>query len=527
MDALGTVITASSPAGNRRAGSDLQWDGRLPSPEGSDMGTTTYRSLYACFVGLCLFSLALLGSPGCGCGSDTIPPPGQEEPDLCCCNFQFTSLLTGVAPEDVLIEAVNPDPSLEIEINPDVLPNVVAGQAQAFQICVRDDHTIGATVTLRFVTVNTNVELGTADLVYGTRCIPTWTTTPDITLTSDDCGVDPCCCDFTYIALFDNAQGNVSIEIVNADASLSPTVTPATMPGVVQGQVPGNFTLCVNDNHALGASTTLRFSNAGGEIGTATFVYNQRCMPTWTLAFPPVAGPSFALVSDDCADDCCCGMAWIPNNDALNNTPVTIAISNQSLGLGATITPTNTTATFDQLTNFTVCVNENHPLTATLTIEIRDTGNNDLYSTIALDYGVQCTPILLTPGGVNGQLVIDQDCDPATPLQCCCDLIWNPDDNIGTPRNVRLQLSNEPPSIQPSAVTPAIQPGVEFGSPAVFQFCFNADHTLPTGNFLVEFIDADSGQLYARATVTMGFFRCQIRVIDDPENIGDVSTACQ
>ena len=388
------------------------------SLEGSDMVKTLGgRALYLCGVGVCLFSLALLGSPGCGCGTDFTPIGGQVEP-------------------------------------------------------------------------------------------------PDVPET--------CCCDFQFEHFNSLASQTVTIEVVSADPSLDLKVTPTEMT-VLVGEGPGNFQMCVSDDHDIGANAVLRFTAGIDELGIATFVYSERCRPLWTTT-PALQGPPIIVTSEDCGTECCCQVSWVPFSDGtLDDTPVNISISGSGGGLMPSITPTTANVTDGVATTFNVCVDANHIPGAGLTIEIRDQGDNELYSTITLLYSPRCTPSLLTPGGTNGEVIIDDDCNPATTASCCCDIVWRPPDVISGSVSVRLVITAQDKDIDSVTIASDVFDNAEPGVPAVFLVCLDELHDL--GFVMTARIEDASNPDIVYAQTDMGYFsRCAPTILESGEV--EISVEC-
>lgn len=128
------------------------------------------KRLVPAFFAISLALLLCLGSPGCGCGSDsTIEVVGKLQE--CCCTFEWTPA-DGIDARDVVVLLEGASEGLWPDARPPLLTGVNQGEPVRFQVCVDTTHPPGSTVTLVLRDQHNATEYGRALLVYTQPCGP-------------------------------------------------------------------------------------------------------------------------------------------------------------------------------------------------------------------------------------------------------------------------------------------------------------------------------------------------------------------
>jgi len=453
------------------------------------MAKTTNKGsgLPSMVLGLALLSLVFLGSPGCGCGDDDLPP-ADERPERCCCTFEWQVPRTANG-ADVDIVLQNADVSLDATVTPSTLTNVMLLTTETFTVCVNEEHLIGDSLELRFVDADDATLYGHAALFYDTRCEPIIEPLLDITqLRSTDCGDDPplqCCCEFEWLPGA-NQVGDVTINAENVSPGLNPVITPSALTGVGPDSVE-IFDVCVDDDHPIDTHLDLVFrqQGSGAVVGTVQLVYDELCTPT---IVPVTSAPTLNLTSTDCGGDpltCCCNFRWLPPVDYTGN--VTLTAQSPSPGLDVTITPSTINGVVPRtFYDFQICINGDHNLLDQFTLVIADAGGGGdvLQSTIV--YRLRCEPDIGVIAGAP-QGLTTTDCG-GSQLTCCCEFEWiltDPDFNP-PPSPWTVTLENVDPTLEVATVTPTTIEFVDTAPTTVlFEICVNAGHTLGAAMELV------------------------------------------
>ncbi len=205
----------------------------------------------------------------------------------------------------------------------------------------------------------------------------------------------PCCCTFVWYPQPDLANASVEIVVVNGGATLSPVITPSALVGVNTDQ-PQTFTVCVAPDHALGAQVGIEFRDSGTATvyGSAQIVYNVQCVPT------VIEGARTPLFSPNCGGvgTCCCDLEWTNTSPVGATFNVRVELQNADASLGATVTPSVVTSVGPMGTAlFQICVNEDHDLGATMTVNIVDDDTDQVLESAFLSYDQRCTITQVPP----------------------------------------------------------------------------------------------------------------------------------
>jgi len=316
-----------------------------------------------------------------------------------------------------------------------------------------------------------------------------------------------CCCTFEWLPPPNVAFRDVVITVENEDPSLHAVVNPSLLLGVI-GREFETFTVCVWDNHALGATLDLVFTDnvSAVEYGRAQLIYEVRCTPT----IEPLT-PEMNLTSPDCGGQtlqCCCDFEWLPGPNTTGD--VTLALENQGASLNGTVSPTTLLGVNPrELRTFTVCVDADHTLGESMQLVIRQSGSGTEIGRVTLRYDERCIPTVVPVAAGPTLDVTSTDCG-GSPLLCCCNFEWLPDPN--TSGDVTLSAQN--PSLGLNVqITPSTLTGVNPGVVEAFEVCINADHNL-LDNFVLVITTSPGGVEVGRAQIVYRL-RCT------PE-IGDV-----
>ena len=332
------------------------------------------RGFQAAVVAVCLVSLVFLGSPGCGCSDDLPDRPEEPGGEDCCCEFEWTLLDTSVFDGTVDIVLVGADPSLEAFANPSVLTGVSAGEPQLFDICVQDDHTLGATVTVEFRNQADNSLLGSAQLIYDERCRPDVVVSPNalMLLWSTDCQ-DRCCCTFDWLAP-DGVGPVVDIVIPGFDPELLPEAVPSQLTGVSELEWQ-SFQICINEDHNPPSQLEVQLIDAGSGAlyGRAQVFYGAGCE---IVGIEHIEGPNFnedTFFSPDCqgTPKCCCTFRYEYGPDDPSAYRLAVRDADPSLEPELSVT-----GTISNPQTFDVCVNVDHDIDATMEVVVLDAADN-------------------------------------------------------------------------------------------------------------------------------------------------------
>ncbi|MFV1959756.1 MAG: hypothetical protein ACC662_10135, partial [Planctomycetota bacterium] len=315
----------------------------------------------------------------------------------------------GAVDQDVLVRFVGVEPSLEPFADPALLVATNSGEFSTFRICVREDHALGANMTVEFRDAGTNALLGSAALLYREQCVPTVDPIGSTLFYTTDCGgaKPECCCTFEWIP--DADDEDVVINVVNADGSLQAIVTPSSFTDVINEVI--TFTVCVNVDHAIGASLKLEFRspnpNNGSNYGDATLTYDARCNPTIT------PGPWTTLYSTDCGDGpprCCCQIEGLSPVTSGGPDNVRIEFESVEPGLNPTGSPQVATGVSNAgFAIFDVCVDQNHALGVQMDVVLYDDDTDLEIARLPVIYNDRCVP---TPGDPSGIGTFSVLCGP-------------------------------------------------------------------------------------------------------------------
>lgn len=476
------------------------------------------RGAWSAVIVCALASLIFLGSPGCGCGDDFVPPDRGGSP-RCCCTFEW------VPPRDiqdttVFVELENADASLEAAATPSTFVGVQPLELLTFQVCVSVDHLLGDAVTV-VIRGQGGTVYGRAELIYDTRCRPVIEIlTKGFELVSPNCGggTPQCCCEFEWLP-GPNATPSVEILLENVDASLNPTISPSTLNGVVPGEIE-TFTICIDADHTLldgldvvivpnASLTAPQAAEIIAEVGRARIVYRLRCTPE--IGDVPNTTP-LDLTSTECGGDplqCCCDFEWLPPSNAFGD--VQLAAVNASSGLIVTITPTLIPSVEQQrIVPFTVCVNADHDLLAEFTLVATTVPGGVELGRMQYVYRERCEADVFDIPDFLGLNIASVSCGGET-LQCCCTIQWTGPQEF-TPPNIDVTLENVGATLAPASVTPNQLTNVVGGEPVTFDVCVNAGHQVDETMTLV-LTDADTGAELSRVVLTY-----------DPECVSNIGT---
>ena len=293
---------------------------------------------------------------------------GEPPPKTCCCEFEWWPNPNQVGDVEIVVENVSAG------LNPVVTPSTLNGVAflepELFDVCVDENHPLGAEFNLVIQQQGGGAVLGTITLAYNVSCEPELVPifgAPTLDLRSEECGIEPtqCCCDFEWLPPVDYT-GTANLTVESASLGLEVEITP---PQIVVGanRVPFPFTVCINENHNLldGFTLVITDSGGGGELLRVSVVYRLRC-DAFVGQYTGVDGQQ--IYSTDCGqqETCCCEIEWLVNTDPDWNPPAapwTVVLENVDPTLElATVTPTTITWTGvpPSFVLFDVCVNAAH-----------------------------------------------------------------------------------------------------------------------------------------------------------------------
>ena len=214
---------------------------------------------------------------------------------------------------------------------------------------------------------------------------------------------------------------NVRVEVLSADPSLGDvTVSPDVVPSIDPGDTAA-FSICVNDQHDLGAVLELGFRDqaSGALLARARLVYNQTCTPSVDLA----QSSTGVSMDPECGGEplnppCCCQLTWFPTVDDINDSSIVLQIQSADPSLmPVTVTPpiamgvtyNQTPAVFD------ICINSTHAPGAILEVGIIwPAGGPQIIDSIMLVYDGNCVATLQSGDG-NGESGFRIECPPPTP----------------------------------------------------------------------------------------------------------------
>ena len=317
-----------------------------------------------------------------------------------------------------------------------------------------------------------------------------------------------CCCTFEWIheqTAFPNAT--VNIVLVGANATLGATAVPAQLVNV-NPMVPQVFQICVQRDHAIGASVTVEFreQNTNTLMGAGLLTYNAECIPT-----VQVLTPRTTLYSTDCGTppNCCCNYRWrVPR--AANGRTVEIVTLNVDASLAPVmVNPTVFPAVvLDTFLDFELCVDIGHAVGAQLTVRFQDQANAMDYGSYQLTYGLRCRPTIVPLNTAMPGLLVSPDCGPP----CCCNFSWEVQAAlVGV--DITIATLNVNPTLMPTLM-PTTATNVSQGNFVNFQVCVDPGHTIGAMMTIV-ITDTNSGAEYDRVVLTYNSL-CTPTLFEDP-----------
>lgn len=342
-------------------------------------------------MGIVLLSLALLGSPGCGCGCDEYPPDTGGE---CCCVFVWT-VPTFFPGGNIQIVIDSQTPGLNAVITPSLFQDVQGGQDLTFEVCVDADHPLNASLILEFFPALGGglqaggagpAALGGITLRYPLPCQPIFEPYPGTKIYSPDCGFpDPCCCTYVWTPEPNLQNETVQVIVDTATVGLNPVI-PTQLFNVSQGQ-PTQFEVCVDANHPLPAQMIVTLERGKGlYAGSFALTWTDRCDPDIT---PGIRTP---IYSTNCGDvpQCCCTFEWFRPTSAGGDITVRLEFLQVDPSLNPTVMPATRVVPPGGFAAFDVCVDVNHVLNATMGVQIVDTATNMSIAGDLVQYGEPC-----------------------------------------------------------------------------------------------------------------------------------------
>jgi len=332
---------------------------------------------------------------------------------------------------------------------------------------------------------------------------------------------EQCCCIFQWLPPPNVAFRDVVITVENEDPSLHAVVTPSLLLGVI-GREFETFTVCVNDDHVLGASLELVFTDnvSAVEYGRAQLFYDVRCNP----GIEPLT-PEMNLVSTDCGGEtlqCCCLFEWLPSTGQSGD--VTLSLENQGASLNGTISPSTLLGVApNELENFTVCVDADHALGETMRLVVRQQGSGVELGGTTLEYNERCIPTVVPDPLAVTLRVTSVECG-GPGLECCCDVEWVQGDPDFNTTNITATLINVDASLQTATITPTSYSSVIWPNTLLFTVCVNANHTLGA-QLQIQLTDSDTGALIGIIPLVYNL-RCEAALATAPTVPGEVFVLC-